>query len=120
MPPRVLTAHPRVDAVRGCVAWARGPIVYCLEQHDQPAGAPLEDIRVAAHEAPRAVAGADVPGIPVVLVGRGYVSRADGRQLYAEGAAAAPDGEVVEVTAIPYFRWANRGPAPMRVWIPTS
>jgi uncharacterized protein len=120
MPPRVLAAHHRVDAVRGCVAWARGPIVYCLEQHDQPAGAPLEDIRVAAQEAPRAVAGSDVPGVPVVLVGQGYVSRADGRQLYAEGAAAAPDGEVVEVTAIPYFRWANRGPAPMRVWIPTS
>jgi DUF1680 family protein len=58
--------------------------------------------------------------VPVVLVGQGYVSRADGRQLYVEGAAAAPDGEVVEVTAIPYFRWANRGPAPMRVWIPTS
>jgi uncharacterized protein len=120
MPPRVLAAHPRVDAVRGCVAWARGPIVYCLEQHDQPAGVVLEDIRVATHEAPRAVAGADVPGVPVVLVGQGYVSRADGRQLYAERAAAAPDGEVVEVTAIPYFRWANRGPAPMRVWIPTS
>jgi uncharacterized protein len=27
MPPRVLVAHPRVDAVRGCVAWARGPVV---------------------------------------------------------------------------------------------
>jgi DUF1680 family protein len=120
MPPRVLAAHPRVDAVRGCVAWARGPVVYCLEQHDQPAGVHLEDIRVAAQAAPRAVAGADVPGVPVVLVGQGNVSRADGRQLYVEGAAAAPDGEVVEVTAIPYFRWANRGPAPMRVWIPTS
>jgi DUF1680 family protein len=120
MPPRVLAAHPRVDAVRGCVAWARGPVVYCLEQHDQPAGVSLEDIRVAARAAPRAVAGSDVPGVPVVLVGQGYVNRADGRRLYAEGAAAAPDGEVVEVTAIPYFRWANRGPAPMRVWIPTS
>ena len=102
------------------MAVERGPIVYCLEQHDQPAGVALEDIRVAARAAPRAQAGSDVPGVPVVLVGQGYVDRADGRQLYAEEAAAAPDGEVVEVTAIPYFRWANRGPAPMRVWIPAS
>jgi DUF1680 family protein len=120
MPPRVLAAHPRVDAVRGCVAWARGPIVYCLEQHDQPDGVALEDIRVAAGTAPRAVAGSAVPGVPVVLVGQGHVARADGRGLYAVRAPAAPDGEVVEVTAIPYFRWANRGPAPMRVWIPAS
>jgi DUF1680 family protein len=56
----------------------------------------------------------------VVLVGQGYVDRADGRELYADRAPAAPDGEAIEVTAIPYFRWANRGPAPMRVWIPAS
>ena len=120
MPPRVLAAHPRVDAVRGCVVWARGPIVYCLEQHDQPAGVALEDIRVASQSPPTAVAGAGVPGVPVVLVGQGYVDRADGRGLYAVTAPAAPDGDAIEVTAIPYFRWANRGPAPMRVWIPAS
>ena len=42
---RQLTAHPRVDAVRGCVALARGPLVYALEQADLPEGAVLEDVR---------------------------------------------------------------------------
>ena len=120
MPPRVLAAHPRVDAVRGCVVWARGPIVYCLEQHDQPAGVALEDIRVGSQSPPTAVAGAGIPGVPVILVGPGYVDRADGRGLYGEEAPTPADGEAIEVTAIPYFRWANRGPAPMRVWIPAS
>jgi uncharacterized protein len=120
MPPRVLVAHPRVDAVRGCVAWARGPVVYCLEQHDQPGGVALEDIRVPAGVAPRAVSGSDVPGVPVVLVGQGSVRRVADGALYADGAVARDDGGSVEVTAIPYCRWANRGPAPMRVWIPTS
>jgi uncharacterized protein len=120
MPPRVLVAHPRVDAVRGCVAWARGPVVYCLEQHDQPAGVALEDIRVPAGEAPQAVFGSTVPGVPVVLVGQGSVRRVADGALYADGAVTADDGGSVEVTAIPYFRWANRDPAPMRVWIPTS
>jgi DUF1680 family protein len=120
MPPRVLVAHPRVDAVRGCVAWARGPVVYCLEQHDQPAGVALEDIRVPAGEAPQAVFGSTVPGVPLVLVGQGSVRRVADGALYADGAVTADDGGSVEVTAIPYFRWANRDPAPMRVWIPTS
>jgi uncharacterized protein len=31
------------------------------------------------------------------------------------GRARAP----VPITAIPYFAWANRGIAPMRVWLPT-
>jgi DUF1680 family protein len=120
MPPRVLVAHPRVDAVRGCVAWARGPVVYCIEQHDQPAGVALEDIRVPAGVTPRAVSATEVPGVPVVLVGQGSVQRAGNGALYAEGVAPEASEEAVEVTAIPYFRWANRGPAPMRVWIPTS
>src|SRR5580693_8725820 len=40
--------HPdrRVDAVRGCVAIERGPLVYCFEQADQPAGVPVEDLAV--------------------------------------------------------------------------
>ena len=29
-----ISAHPAVDAVRGCVGLQRGPLVYCLEQRD--------------------------------------------------------------------------------------
>ena len=86
MPPRVLAAHPRVDAVRGCVVWARGPIVYCLEQHDQPAGVALEDMRVGSQRRPRAVAGAASRACRSILVGQGCVDRADGRGLYGEEA----------------------------------
>jgi len=120
MPARELVAHPRVDAVRGCVAWARGPVVYCIEQHDQPAGVALEDVRVASGGPPQAVFDPGIAGVPVALVGHGSAVRAGDGELYAEGAAADADAEPVEVTAIPYFRWANRGPCPMRVWIPTT
>jgi DUF1680 family protein len=120
MPARELVAHPRVDAVRGCVAWARGPVVYCIEQHDQPAGVALEDIRVRRGVPPQAVFAPDIAGVPVALVGRGSAVRAGDGALYAERAAVDADAEPVEVTAIPYFRWANRGPCPMRVWIPAT
>ena len=45
MPPRLTVADDRVDAVRGCVAIERGPLVYCLEQTDQTDGIVLEDCR---------------------------------------------------------------------------
>ncbi|MFC4499609.1 MULTISPECIES: hypothetical protein [Streptomyces] len=41
--PRFTAADPRVDAVRGCVAIERGPLVYCLERTAHPGGG-LDDI----------------------------------------------------------------------------
>lgn len=34
--PRLTEADERVDAIRGCAAIERGPLVYCIEQADQP------------------------------------------------------------------------------------
>ena len=42
---RVVEPDPRVDAVRGCVAVERGPLVYCLESADLPPGSELEELR---------------------------------------------------------------------------
>ena len=42
--PRLTAPNPRIDAVRGCVALERGPVVYCFETDDLPAGADLADI----------------------------------------------------------------------------
>jgi uncharacterized protein len=49
MPPRLVGAHPRVDAVRGSAALARGPVVHCLEHADLPPalhGVPFEDLEL--------------------------------------------------------------------------
>ena len=44
MPPRVTAPHPHVDAIRGCAALERGPLVYAVETADIPAGIDLEDL----------------------------------------------------------------------------
>ena len=44
--PRLTYPDRRVNAVRGSAAIERGPLVYCFEQADQPAGAALEDLAV--------------------------------------------------------------------------
>ncbi|HJP77706.1 MAG TPA: beta-L-arabinofuranosidase domain-containing protein [Pseudonocardiaceae bacterium] len=119
MPARVITAHPRVDAVRGCVALARGPLVYCLEQADLDDGLTPDDLRLdlSVPPVPRRL---NVLDVPVVLTAQATALRTD-RDLYAVS-PEPPDGpgDPIEVTAIPYFRWANRSPGAMRVWLPTT
>ena len=97
--PRVMVPDRRIDAVRGCIAVERGPLVYCLEAADLPPGLELEEVRVGQAEL-REVERKDL--IPTAV----------GMRL-----GATPPGEV---DAIPYFAWANRRPGAMRVWIPTS
>ena len=50
--PRLTAPNPRIDAVRGCVALERGPIVYCFEADDLPAGADLADVALQREAEP--------------------------------------------------------------------
>jgi DUF1680 family protein len=104
-------AHPdrRVDAVRGCAAIERGPLVYCFEQADQAVR--LDEVAVTP--------GAQLTEREVTLDGIGRtiaVSMAGRHVPPAPGLAA----EEITAVAIPYFQWDNRGPGAMRVWIPHS
>lgn len=98
---RRIEPDPRVDAVRGCVAFARGPLVYCVESADLPPGTVLEDLRWDPARplttVPRPDLGDRVVGIAIPVVDR------------------ASD---LTANAIPYYTWANRGAEGMRVWIP--
>ena len=119
MPVRVLRPHPRIDAVRGCVALARGPLVYCVEQADHPAEVPVEDLRLDTATPPAPAAPNPELGVPVTLAGPATVATGHPDGLYA-AEPAQPAAAPATLTAIPYFRWANRGANAMRVWIPTS
>ncbi|HEU5354181.1 MAG TPA: beta-L-arabinofuranosidase domain-containing protein [Actinocrinis sp.] len=140
--PRLAVADPRVDSARGCVAIERGPLVYCVEGIDNPGGG-LDDLIF------NAAAGLTEKHDPVLLGGvtvlhgagrrRGTATALDGAQGGGDGAAAwwpyrslarakhpvahtaaAVATEQFELTAIPYYAWANREDGPMRVWLPTS
>jgi DUF1680 family protein len=115
MSPRVIRPHPRIDAVRGCVAVARGPLVYAVEQADLPVGVTLEDVRV---DPDALLTAGRLPDIPVTLTTTGAVERPASDELYP--ARVELQREPIELTAIPYFLWGNRKPGPMRVWIPVT
>jgi hypothetical protein len=125
--PRLTVADSRVDAVRGCVAVERGPLVYCAEQQDQAAG--LDDMRLSGavrDGGPVAIGGTVVPSVLLdaeAEAGQSDSERWPYRTVGATDTAAEPapaSRESVTVTAIPYFAWANRDYGAMRVWLPAN
>jgi DUF1680 family protein len=114
--PRWSWPEPRIDAVRGCVAVERGPIVMCVESTDLPPGRHVDVVAVDTSVAPREVDG------EVVVSGR-LRDPIDATWPYgARGTVAAGadgDAEAIDVRMTAYHDWGNRGPSTMRVWIPT-
>ncbi|MGV9356706.1 glycoside hydrolase family 127 protein [Streptomyces misionensis] len=121
--PRLTAADPRVDAVRGCVAIERGPLVYCLEQVDQPGGG-LDDIVLDTTRALMVRHRPDLLGGVTTVVATGRRRHIPDAGWWPYRSARAADGpraaEPLELTAIPYYAWANRQVGGMRVWLPTS
>ena len=121
MPARLLAAHPRVDAVRGCVAMARGPLVYSIEQADLPATT-LEDVVLDAAAPVHVTQHEATSVIPVSLTAQGRADHRPSAPLYSPHGSGngAVTSTPITVTAVPYFLWGNRRPGPMRVFIPAA
>ncbi|HEY8301598.1 MAG TPA: beta-L-arabinofuranosidase domain-containing protein [Jatrophihabitans sp.] len=97
MAARLVAAHPRVDAVRGCRAIERGPLVYAVEQVDVADGTAVDDLQLPDDDARMLNPSwqPDLLGGCVTIAGPGF-------------------------TAVPYCLWANREVGPMRVWLPLA
>jgi DUF1680 family protein len=122
--PRLTAPNPRIDAVRGCLALERGPLVYCVEQPDLPAGVELADVAIdPATDPSDSGSVSQLGGVPAIAVA-GVVRDLDGwrkteyRDVHALPAPALPSP--TRLLAIPYFAWANRDEGGMRVWIPAT
>lgn len=111
--PQWIFAHPAVSECRGRTVLTYGPLVYCLEQADN--GGELDNLFVKA-------------GTPVIVDEEpGVVPWADNLRLLAErtvGEVGAPlyakqdyGKQFVEVRAVPYAYWGNRGTGEMIVWL---
>jgi uncharacterized protein len=126
MQPQLLEANAQVIENNGRVAVQRGPLVYCLEQIDQPEGVALKDVSVQLstnsnapfHEEFRK----DLLGGVLLLrhSGAAFGESAEHRQLYFRYSGEPRESKPVSLTFIPYYAWANRTATPMQVWIPVS
>ena len=98
------------------MAVKRGPLVYCLESADLPAGENVFDIALPAamqwHTVPFQVA----QGHLMALEGTARLLPANnGNSLYRE---VNLQTKPTHIRLIPYYAWANRGQGDMSVWMP--
>jgi DUF1680 family protein len=118
----LIEPHPAIEATRGCLAIERGPLVYCLEQADQR-DAPVAELAIDPTAALASRWDPDLLDGVVTVRAAGFrvdTSSWGGRLYRPLGSAASPARQRTELTAIPYYAWANRDPGAMRVWIPRA
>ena len=114
MPVERVEAHPNVSQNAGCVALQRGPIVYCLEQVDNPV--PLHRIVLPRDAELSAVFDRTLLNGVVKLEGEALL--VEDSDWYGDLYRFQPaKHKPYSITAVPYYAWDNRAPGEMRVWI---
>ena len=107
-------AHPDVRADAGRVALRRGPLVYCCEQHDNPAR--VNRLRLSRDAELSSRFDADLLGGIAVVEGPARAEDAEAWSGELYSSRRAPELETT-LTAVPYYIWCNREPNAMQVWL---
>ncbi len=109
-----------VEESRNHVAVMRGPLVYCLESVDLPAGVKIDDVRLPRGASWNATHDRNLlAGVTVLQTeGRVLTPRAQSNVLYRPAATAG--AKTIPLRLIPYYAWSNRGRSEMAVWIPAE
>ena len=108
---RRVVANEQVAVDVGRVALERGPIVYAFEWADNPDGK-VRNLLLADNEPLR------TEWKPDLLNGINVVNTKAVALSYDANGNVSKRPE--QVTAIPYYAWANRGRGQMAVWVPDS
>jgi DUF1680 family protein len=112
--PRFTWPDERIDAVRGCVAVERGPLVLCAESIDLPDEEAVDTFRVDPSIPPRA----EREGA-IVQATTAAAASTPGSLPYGPNPRRFDAAATLELGLIPYHRWAQRGSTAMRVFLPT-
>ena len=115
MPAERLYAHPNVRMDVGRVALRRGPLIYCVEEADNP-GQPVQTLELDRAAPIEANERADLFG-GVVTLEAPAKRLVPGDGTCALYSTTPPDAKDATLTALPYYLWANREPGSMQVWI---
>jgi len=99
-----VTANEKLVDTRGKIALMRGPIIYCLEETDNPL--------YFKNSEPLLFPGEFISEYKEDLL--------DGVTIIKGKASIPGTGKDIVVTAVPYYSWANRTPGKMKVWLPVK
>jgi hypothetical protein len=116
MPVTLVETNPLVEETRNQVAVKRGPIVYCVESTDMPAGTNVFDIVLPLKNDLQPVFQTIDNSRVAALQGTALLQpKTDWTNtLYKE---VRTDAKPIKVTLIPYYAWGNRGQSDMTVWL---
>lgn len=120
MPVRYTIAHNMVEENCGQAAVERGPLVYCMETPDTPAGT-LDDLMLDLNAAfdTKAI---DIEGRKIIVLETEVLcmnrENFDRNALYQELHYTGMTHE--KARFIPYFAWDNREFGEMRIWFPVA
>jgi len=118
--PVLMEANPLVEDTVNQVAIKCGPLVYCVESNDLPAGVRLRDVALSLLTPPEFTAqretiiNAEVRTLSFPALALSRAAWTTG-QLYRETTACPP--RAITLKAVPYFAWGNRGDTDMSVWL---
>ncbi|RKD30181.1 glycoside hydrolase family 127 protein [Lacrimispora algidixylanolytica] len=112
---RRLEANPLVRETIGKIAIMRGPIVYCMEEVDNGANLHLLSANKvgSAEIEEREIAGTMMTCIK--MGGYRQIVSQEEATLYHD--ASEEYKEVLKLSFVPYYAWANRGENEMQVWV---
>ena len=115
MPVVRVYAHPLVRENIGRFALRRGPLVYCFENVDNPDGI-FQTLTLSGDVALETTFNSEMLGGVTLIHGMGTVLDDSEwkNNLYLH---TKPKMKQLEVTAIPYYAWCNRGTSQMSVWV---
>lgn len=118
MPAERIYAHPAVRMDAGRVALKRGPLVYCLEEVDNPGGR-VQRLRLPRDAELKSTTRADLFDGIVTIAAEAVAVQDEGWQheLYR---TSPPAEERAILTALPYYLWNNRQKGSMLVWVPEA
>ena len=117
MPVERLYANPNVRGDVGRVALRRGPLIYCVEEIDNPS-TPTPLLRLPKAAQARAEFRKDLFDGIVTIVADAEVAKADEDGALYQTQPFPREG--ARLTAVPYYIWNNRGPNRMAVWLPET
>ena len=100
MPARIIDGNPMVSENINKVSVKRGPVVYCVESNDLPAGIVVDNILLSKNIELLPKYESELLGGISVLEGQAYTAT-----------------DSFEIKMTPYYAWSNRGLSSMRVWL---
>ncbi|MCX6327742.1 MAG: glycoside hydrolase family 127 protein [Bacteroidia bacterium] len=116
---KLLVANPKTEFDRNQVAVKRGPLVYCLEEHEIPGGSDFFNIAIDPQKKWNVEFEKDFLHGIVTLQTNATLRNPSSKPPYGQYGEYMPGSQNISIKLIPYYAWRNRGlDKKMEVWLP--